>query len=171
MNLRFANLSLEERQALLARRDKRVRTLFDEGNYVGAAACQGCHATEHELWAKSAHAHAFDTLSRKHEDENAECQKCHTTGFKEPGGFPEGAEALQQVGCESCHGPGGDHVKPDAQKHGTILALADKCDSCVILQICGSCHDDQNDPGFEFELTDKLDIIRHGQAVMKSAKR
>ncbi len=171
MNLRFANLSLEERQALLARRDKRVRTLFDEGDYVGATACQSCHATEHELWANSAHAHAFDTLSRKHEDENAECQKCHTTGFKEPGGFPEGGEALQQVGCESCHGPGGDHVKPDAQRRGTILALADKCDSCVILQICGSCHDDQNDPGFEFELTDKLDIIRHGQAVMKSAKQ
>ncbi len=171
MNLRFASLSLEERQALLARRDKRVRTLFDAGDYVGTAACQGCHATEHELWAKSAHAHAFDTLSRKQEDENAECQKCHTTGFREPGGFPEGGEALQQVGCESCHGPGDNHVKPDAQKHGTILALADKCDSCVILQICGSCHDDQNDPGFEFELMDKLDIIRHGQAVMKSAKR
>ena len=171
MNLRFTNLSLEERQALLARRDKRVRTLFDEGDYLGTAACQGCHATEHELWAKSAHAHAFDTLSRKQEDENAECQKCHTTGFKEPGGFPEGGEALQQVGCESCHGPGGDHVRPDAQKHGTILALADKCDSCVILQICGSCHDDQNDPGFEFELTDKLELIRHGPAVMKSAKQ
>ncbi len=32
-------------------------------------------------------------------------------------------------------------------------------------------HDDQNDPGFEFELTDKLNIIRHSQAGMKSAKR
>ena len=40
--------------------------------------------------------------------------------------------------------------------------MSDKCDSCVILQICGSCHDDANDPGFEFELEEKLERIRHG---------
>ncbi len=171
MNLRFANLSLDERQALLARRDKRARTLFEKGEYVGSAACQSCHAVEHERWAKSAHAHAFDTLSSKQEHENTDCQKCHTTGFDEPGGFPKGGEPLRQVGCESCHGPGGNHVKPDTEKRGNILALADKCDSCVILQICGSCHDDQNDPGFEFELMDKIDLIRHGQAGLKSAQR
>jgi hypothetical protein len=32
----------------------------------------------------------------------------------------------------------------------------------VILQICGSCHDDANDPGFEFEVLDKIEILRHG---------
>lgn len=42
------------------------------------------------------------------------------------------------------------------------MSLADKCDSCVILQICGSCHDDANDPGFEFEVKAKIDKIRHG---------
>jgi len=162
MNLRFASLSLEERQALLERRDKRDRTLFEEGAYVGSAACQSCHSAEHELWAKSAHANAFDTLSAKQANEKADCQKCHTTGFNEPGGFPEGGVSLRNVGCESCHGPGENHIKQDTQKSGSILALADKCDSCVILQICGSCHDDQNDPGFEFELIDKLERIRHG---------
>ena len=49
-----------------------------------------------------------------------------------------------------------------ARRQGTILALTDKCDSCVILQICGSCHDDANDPGFEFELEGKLEKLRHG---------
>ena len=66
------------------------------------------------------------------------------------------------MGCESCHGPGGNHVAADARKPGTILALTDKCDSCVILQICGDCHDDANDPGFEFEVLDKIERIRHG---------
>jgi hypothetical protein len=32
----------------------------------------------------------------------------------------------------------------------------------VILQICGSCHDDANDPGFEFAVQDKIDRQRHG---------
>ena len=66
------------------------------------------------------------------------------------------------MGCESCHGPGGDHVKPGATRRGTIVSLGDKCDSCVILQICGSCHDDANDPGFEFVVQEKIDRQRHG---------
>jgi hypothetical protein len=53
-------------------------------------------------------------------------------------------------------------VGADAPKRGTILALGDKCDSCVILQICGGCHDDANDPGFEFEVQEKIDLQRHG---------
>jgi hypothetical protein len=32
----------------------------------------------------------------------------------------------------------------------------------VILQICGSCHDDANDPGFEFAVQDKIEAQRHG---------
>ena len=66
------------------------------------------------------------------------------------------------MGCESCHGPGGDHVKEGARRAGTIVSLGDKCDSCVILQICGACHDDANDPGFEYQVKDKIEAQRHG---------
>ena len=98
---------------------------------------------------------------------DADCLRCHTTGFGRPGGFPEkGLPAehadLAGVGCESCHGPGGDHVAEGAAKIGTIVSLGDKCDSCVILQICGACHDDANDPGFEFEVKEKIEKQRHG---------
>ena len=48
-------------------------------------------------------------------------------------------------------------------KQGTILKLSDKCGSCAILQICGTCHDDANDPGFEFEVIDKILRQRHGK--------
>jgi peroxiredoxin len=161
-NLQFAALSLEERIELLERRDKRERTLFEQADYVGSQSCAGCHAQEHALWSKSSHARALDTLEARGERANDACQKCHTTGFDQAGGWPAGGEALAGVGCESCHGPGGNHIGPTARRDGTILALTDKCDSCVIMQICGSCHDDANDPGFEFELDDKLDAIRHG---------
>jgi len=66
------------------------------------------------------------------------------------------------VGCESCHGPGSEHVADGAQRLGTIVSLGDKCDSCVILQICGGCHDHANDPEFEFSVQEHIERQRHG---------
>lgn len=49
------------------------------------------------------------------------CLPCHTTGFGQEGGYaipdPENKKAvkqakkLQDVGCESCHGPGSEYIK------------------------------------------------------------
>ena len=161
-NAQLDSLSLEERRKLLEKRDKRERQLFEKGEYIGSAACQSCHAKEHELWAASSHAHAFNTLAKSGDQKKPDCQRCHTTGFGEPTGFPHAGGPLENVGCESCHGPGKRHVEDAGKTPGTILGLTDKCDSCVILLICGSCHDDANDAGFEFELDDKLAKMRHG---------
>ena len=96
---------------------------------------------------------------------NDTCLQCHTTGFGR-GGFSQASagagDDLARVGCESCHGPGSEHVGENAARVGTILSLTDKCDSCVILQICGSCHDEANDPGFEFNVEAKIEAQRHG---------
>ncbi len=161
-NQQFAALSQEERRALVARRDKRERQLFEKADFVGSARCQSCHAGEYQIWSESPHAHAWQTLEAHEAAGNGDCQRCHSTGFEETGGFPAGGDDLRGVGCESCHGPGGNHVEEEARRSGTILALTDKCETCVLLQICGSCHDDANDPGFEFEVLDKLELIRHG---------
>jgi peroxiredoxin len=168
-NEEFTGLPLEQRRELLEERQHRERPLFRNARYVGSDGCQSCHEPQYEAWANSGHGHAFDSL-KKGEAARPDCQRCHTTGFGLPGGFPEGGDALAQVGCESCHGPGETHVQDDPPKPGTILALADKCDSCVLLQICGSCHDEANDPGFEFELTEKVDAIRHGMLVGSRAE-
>jgi hypothetical protein len=53
-------------------------------------------------------------------------------------------------------------VGPTARRVGTIVSLGDKCDSCVILKICGSCHDDANDPGFTFKVEERIEAQRHG---------
>jgi peroxiredoxin len=163
-NQQFAKLSIEERRKLLERRDKRERQLFKSAEHVGSQRCAECHTKEFERWKGSPHATAFGTLEKAGKANDAKCQACHTTGFGQTGGFSaaNAGPALRGVGCESCHGPGGDHVGADADRRGTILALTDKCDSCVVLQICGSCHDDANDPGFEFEVLDKIDRQRHG---------
>ncbi|MCG8587931.1 MAG: redoxin domain-containing protein [Proteobacteria bacterium] len=163
----IAALSPEERAALVAAHGKPRDVLASAAVTVGSDACQSCHQAEYETWAKSPHAHAGKTLSEKGKATDADCQRCHTTNFGRDGGFAAGmtfagASDLSRVGCESCHGAGGEHVKEGAPKLGTIVSLGDKCDSCVILQICGSCHDDVNDPGFEFEVLDKIDRQRHG---------
>lgn len=170
-NQRFATLSLEERRALLERRDRRERTLFAKADFTGSDSCASCHAAEHAVWARGPHARAFASLEAKGDQHRDECARCHSTGFGEPGGYPDGGPALAGVGCESCHGPGGNHAGETAPRPGTILGLADKCDSCVILQICGSCHDQEWDPNFEFELESKLAVIRHGTAQTAEGSR
>jgi len=167
-NVHLASLPLEEKQKLLAERGRpRDALLPTNAAYVGSDACRGCHPAEYATWASGDHAGAMATLEARGEAGSGACLACHTTGYGKPGGLPEGAAVgahpdLARVGCESCHGPGGAHVAEDAVKLGSIVSLGDKCDSCVILQICGSCHDDANDPGFEFEVQEKIEAQRHG---------
>jgi hypothetical protein len=86
--------------------------------YVGSENCQACHTTAHADWDASGHAHAFETLVRAGADADPHCIQCHTVGFGRPGGYrrPMGDEKLVGVGCESCHGPGSEHV--DRHLHG-----------------------------------------------------
>ncbi len=161
-------LSLDQKLARIEELGaRRAAILPVDADYVGSDACQSCHPSEYATWASGGHAKAGETLEAKGEAGNAECLTCHTTGFGKTGGFPKGATLaahadLGRVGCESCHGPGSEHVAEGAEKIGTIVSLGDKCDSCAILQVCGDCHDDANDPGFEFEVLDKIEIQRHG---------
>ena len=156
----------ERRRILEERGAVRKDLLPTSAAHVGSEACASCHASEHASWLAGPHARAMKTLASAGKEAERECQVCHTTAFGKPGGFSAETAAarpdLARVGCESCHGPGGNHVAEGAARLGTIVSLGDKCDSCVILQICGSCHDDANDPGFEFEVQAKIDAIRHG---------
>jgi len=42
------------------------------------------------------------------------------------------------------------------------LSLGDKCKTCAILLVCGTCHDDANDPGFRFRVDAKVEEQKHG---------
>ncbi len=166
-NAEIARLSPEEKRKRLAHQGRPGDLLPTNARYVGSEACRDCHATEFETWSQGPHARALATLRAKGKQDQADCLRCHTTAFGREGGFPaagrpEAHPDLARVGCESCHGPGGAHVADGARRIGSIVSLGDKCDSCVILQICGTCHDDANDAGFEFEVLQKIEAIRHG---------
>ncbi|MFN2376321.1 MAG: multiheme c-type cytochrome [Candidatus Binatia bacterium] len=163
----IASLGSAERAKLVADRDKPRDLLPKNSAFAGSLACRNCHAREYDIWSRSAHARSVESLRREGNDGDAKCVACHVTGYGRPGGFPEkgkvrSLEDLARVGCESCHGPGAEHVRAEGKQPAGVVRLGDKCDSCVILQICGSCHDDANDPGFRFNVERKIEAQRHG---------
>jgi 2',3'-cyclic-nucleotide 2'-phosphodiesterase (5'-nucleotidase family) len=80
--------------------------------YVGSETCQSCHPNTHGGWTGSFHARAFQTLQKRGTDADPHCIACHTVGFGKEGGYRRsmGDSRLTAVGCESCHGPGSEHV-------------------------------------------------------------
>ena len=112
-----------------------------ENGYVSATACQNCHQQAYRQWAATRHAFAFETLLKKERYFDPSCVSCHTTGFGYPTGFQieDATSPLKGVQCETCHGPGKQHIK-NPQKlnirraNNTILCL--------------ECHDTKHSPGF-----------------------
>lgn len=94
-------------------RGDRIPGVNPAAEFVGSAACAGCHPQSFEIWSKSSHAHAFETLIRRESEADPNCIGCHVIGFGEPGGYRRSmqAERLTDVGCESCHGPGSEHIR------------------------------------------------------------
>lgn len=100
-----------------------------ENHYIGAAKCKSCHkadetGNQYGVWESRGHAKAFETLgtdaAKKIAAEKGiedpqkapECLRCHVTAY----GLPEdqikrGFKPEAGVGCESCHGPGEEHMK------------------------------------------------------------
>ncbi|MDB6149183.1 MAG: cytochrome [Chthoniobacter sp.] len=80
--------------------------------YAGSASCVACHPSAGKVWQDSSHGHAWQTLVARKADADPNCIGCHSVGFGTPSGYRRefGAAKLTNVGCESCHGPGSQHV-------------------------------------------------------------
>jgi predicted CxxxxCH...CXXCH cytochrome family protein len=69
-----------------------------------------CHRPHTNLWSETKHARAFSNLPERYRNDSS-CLKCHVTGFGETRGYVAGTDKdLMMVGCESCHGPGAQHI-------------------------------------------------------------
>jgi hypothetical protein len=107
--------------------------------YIGAERCGECHASALAIWAGSQHARSITTLDEAGRGHDPRCLPCHVTGMGHPGGDVGG---LAVVGCESCHGPGGDHAARPAPGYG---ALPTDGSACV------ACHTHDNSPDFRWQ--------------------
>ena len=85
--------------------------LADQPKYVGLTKCAACHFPQYKNWKSSPHGKAFELLPKKYKND-AECLKCHTSGFGQPTELADPETAYPMgVSCEACHGPGGEHAK------------------------------------------------------------
>lgn len=139
--------------------------------FVGSEKCGECHTKAMEIWSKTPHAHATDSLTHppnsrgeiaRHFD--PECLSCHVTGWDPQKYFPydsgylslERSPLLNHNGCENCHGPGSAHVAVESGERQATedeikklrdamkLPLADE----VAERKCMECHDEDNSPDF-----------------------
>jgi predicted CXXCH cytochrome family protein len=127
----------------------------------GFTTCGNCHADEQASWHETAHAEAWEGLQGSGHAASY-CEPCHT--ISENGNPTEGvvgyphlvadSTALpdssvlaiyHDVQCESCHGPGNDHVaNPSATQ-----PLASAYTGADLTTGCGECHEGTHHPFVE----------------------
>ena len=141
-----------------------------EHEYIGVKMCGMCHKKEADgnqlgKWEAGPHANAYKTLGTEeakaaaaelglegNPQELDECLQCHVTahGVK--------AELIGKrfskedgVGCESCHGPGGDYKSTKVMEDREAAVAA----GLVIptAETCQGCHNDQSPTfkGFDWD--------------------
>ncbi len=121
--------------------------------FIDSIACKMCHRYEYYLWTKSKHFHSFNESLRKvNKVFDPECLECHTSGFKQDGGFMSVniTPRLADVQCEACHGPGSDHIialmrgksRRNDKNHKPYEKLTEA--SCL------KCHTKSNSPEYKF---------------------
>jgi hypothetical protein len=129
-----------------AKDDKPVPAGKGEAGYVGSEECSYCHATEVKFWKTTRHAGAWKTLVDGGKQYNRDCVYCHVTGFGKKGGSTLAyTEGLQDIQCETCHGPGSLHVEADGNdKPRTIVRTPEE-------RLCKTCHNEEHSDTFQFE--------------------
>lgn len=155
-----------------------------EGKYAGQAKCKACHSMKkhgemHGIWKRSLHARAYQTLLSPEAKAIAEarglgdpakekdCLRCHVSAHDvKAERIQRGFKIRDGVQCETCHGPGADHVRlrqkdlnapawrPELSR-GEIRLPSEKD--------CRACHNPDS-PTFEahgFDFAKALGQIRH----------
>ena len=143
------------------------RRAAESGKYVGSQTCADCHEPAQIVWRRSKHAQAWKSLAdtaKPARTFDPECIACHVVGWS-PGEFlpyengfmsEEETPHLIDVGCESCHGPGEQHVAAevsidDALKQKLRQAMRLSMEGNAAKRLCIECHDGDNSPLFDFE--------------------
>ena len=141
--------------------------------FEGADRCKTCHrkpedGEQYPKWQEGPHAKAYETLAGDEAKAIAaergienpqtadECLQCHVTGHGvAPELLGDKYQITDGVGCESCHGAGGDYYK---KKDMTAIFKGEVDGASLGLVIpteetCVGCHNDKSPTfkGFNFE--------------------
>lgn len=124
-----------------AKAEKAATAKFD---FIGDKKCKLCHKNEHDSWATTVHAKAWEAL-KPEEQKKDSCTVCHSTGKDATGAL------LTGVQCEACHGAGSAYktspiMKDIKQATANGLKMATK-------EVCVTCHNEKSPTfkGFDFD--------------------
>lgn len=156
--------------------------------FVGAERCKNCHEAKEAgdqfgTWHQQEHAKAFDVLASEEAKKVAakagvadpqksdQCLKCHVTAFGEPKeNVHRSFDAKLGVQCESCHGPGEQHVKARMkaaadEEEGKPPSYTKIPDDEIVkqapLETCTKCHNEESPTYKPFCYHDRVAQIRH----------
>ncbi|HEU4699760.1 MAG TPA: cytochrome c3 family protein [Gemmatimonadales bacterium] len=128
------------------------------GGYLGyfdvankQTTCGGCHVAHQRDWKGTPHAGAYKTLTDLGSEAQPFCFNCHTVngrGNKSDSTAKVGWNQVQDssyhdVQCESCHGPGFQHVQSPDTPGNVPLAHVSMDDSSAS---CAACHSGTHHP-------------------------
>ena len=149
--------------------------------YVGNKKCKTCHSSDkkgaqYKSWEASKHAKAYEVLASEEAkkiaqakgiadpQKDAQCLKCHVTGYGVDAKLlGEGYKMEEGVGCESCHGAGGDYkgVMKDSAKSKENGLIEPNEDACK------KCHNDKSPTFKEFKFDEMVKKIAHPNPANK----
>ena len=157
--------------------------------FVGATGCTGsCHDVWYGAWKKTPHAMAYTLLKPgirgeakkkagldpdKDYTSDPQCLRCHTTGYKQKGGF-EGPDSknptppeepdepnLAAIGCEMCHSVMGGNmfriVMKDKKEKFKRMEMEGYGQRFDYENVCKRCHGHANTP-FKSSVDSKYDF-------------
>jgi hypothetical protein len=146
--------------------------------YVGVKKCAMCHKSkargnQYGQWEGTKHAGAYAALATDAAKEAAKkagiegdpqkspkCLKCHVTAYGVDESLLGSKYTMEDgVGCESCHGPGGDYVKLSVMKNKEKAI-----ESGLIVpteELCATCHSKESPTFKEFVFKDMYPKIAH----------
>ncbi len=125
---------------------------YDEAA-ISLTVCGNCHVGQQAAWKQTGHANAWRSLQESSNPREF-CENCHTVGpngnaMTEGGWASSKDERYHDVQCESCHGPGQQHVEnPDASQPMAAVGLGDLSDLTDLSRVtnCAQCHQGTHHP-------------------------
>lgn len=159
--------------------------------YIGSAKCKNCHQFEgggaqYAAWEEAKHASAYEVLASDEAkrvgaelgiadpQQSDQCLKCHVTGHGEPAEiFKKGFDLTLGVQCETCHGPGENHMRarfraaameedlPEGQVPPYVKVPDGEIITTPSREVCYGCHNSES-PSFKaFCFHERVSKIRH----------
>jgi hypothetical protein len=156
--------------------------------FVGVDTCKMCHngkmaekgvkTPSYDVWKNESHSKAYENLASDKAkavakekglgdpQKAAECLKCHVTGYGVDANLLGKKYKMKDgVGCESCHGAGGDYAKDIKAKQAIKAGQKEPGSVGLIVKpdekLCRQCHNEQSPTFKDFNFEERVKQIAH----------